>query len=216
MDISKPTQPDWQVSDCSKTQYGLTCQRWDKNSPHIPKSKPIVDMHNFCSNPDGDKNNWCYTTDPNVRWDYCHPKCEVIRTTTTTKTTTTTTTTTTATSPTPAIIRTLASRPTSRRPTNHNMVIYPVYSQCGAQSSNYLKSKTSVYSPSGHCYTKCHQSIGSSMSTSFNGGTTRSLSPTGWISVDNKVDFKVYNADGKAKSIDFPWFVRVGMGFSLT
>ena len=102
------------------------------------------------------------------------------------------------------------------------MIITPVYSQCGAQSSNYLKSKTSVYSASGYCHTKCHQSIGSSMSTSFNGGTTRSLSPTGWISVDNKIDMpkvynaKVYNADGKAKSIDFPWFVRVGMGFSLT
>ena len=27
--------------------------------------------HNFCANPDGDSTPWCYTTDPNKRWEYC-------------------------------------------------------------------------------------------------------------------------------------------------
>ena len=34
--------------------------------------------HNFCRNPEGDlKGPWCYTTDPSVRWGYCHiPDCD--------------------------------------------------------------------------------------------------------------------------------------------
>ena len=33
--------------------------------------------HNFCRNPDADeKGPWCYTTDPNTRYEYCNiPKC---------------------------------------------------------------------------------------------------------------------------------------------
>ena len=28
--------------------------------------------HNYCRNPDGeDQGAWCYTTDPNHRWEYC-------------------------------------------------------------------------------------------------------------------------------------------------
>ena len=44
----------------------------------ISKS-PIKDTnHNFCRNPEGDsKGPWCYTTDPTVKWDYCHiPDCD--------------------------------------------------------------------------------------------------------------------------------------------
>ena len=34
--------------------------------------------HNYCRNPDGDDEGpWCYTTNPNVRWEYCSqiPRC---------------------------------------------------------------------------------------------------------------------------------------------
>jgi len=27
--------------------------------------------HNSCRNPDGEASIWCYTTDENVRWEYC-------------------------------------------------------------------------------------------------------------------------------------------------
>jgi hypothetical protein len=27
--------------------------------------------HNNCRDPDGEEQLWCYTTNPNVRWDYC-------------------------------------------------------------------------------------------------------------------------------------------------
>ena len=31
-----------------------------------------MDLHsNFCRNPDGEKTIWCYTIDPEVRWEYC-------------------------------------------------------------------------------------------------------------------------------------------------
>ena len=32
--------------------------------------------NNYCRNPDNEKMPWCYTTDPEVRWDYCQiPTC---------------------------------------------------------------------------------------------------------------------------------------------
>ena len=27
--------------------------------------------HNYCRNPDKEKTIWCYTTDPDTRWEYC-------------------------------------------------------------------------------------------------------------------------------------------------
>ena len=84
---------------CDRTQNGLTCQRWDSNWPHTPNYKPILYQHNHCASPDGDEKQWCYTTDPKVRWDYCHQECQVRTTTTTTTTTMTTTTTTSAPKP---------------------------------------------------------------------------------------------------------------------
>ena len=33
--------------------------------------------HNYCRNPDGEPAVWCYTTDPQKRWEYCDvPKCD--------------------------------------------------------------------------------------------------------------------------------------------
>ncbi|XP_076976893.1 apolipoprotein(a)-like [Tamandua tetradactyla] len=68
----------------SKTKNGVTCQNWEDNSPHTPNFS--LDKHpedglvlNYCRNPDNDpKGPWCYTTDPNLRFDYCNiPECEV-------------------------------------------------------------------------------------------------------------------------------------------
>ena len=64
------------------TQNGVTCQRWDAQTPHDHTSASdaqyfpdatLSDASNFCRNPtDGDDATlWCYTTDPNTRWDYC-------------------------------------------------------------------------------------------------------------------------------------------------
>ncbi|XP_057677975.1 plasminogen [Corythoichthys intestinalis] len=64
----------------SRTKSGKTCQRWDAKSPHrpniTPESHPRADlMSNFCRNPDEDAGGpWCYTTDPNTRWEHCNVK----------------------------------------------------------------------------------------------------------------------------------------------
>ena len=92
---------------CNTTQNGITCQRWDRNWPHTPKYKPITDMHNYCASPDGAEKPWCYTIDPNVRWDYCHSNCEIIPSTArrTTISATKTITIPTKTTPTPKPVR---------------------------------------------------------------------------------------------------------------
>lgn len=66
-----------------KTKTGNTCQNWDideENAVHIPKYIPDNPaLHkNYCRNPDQDSNGlWCYTTNPNVRFEYCEeiPRC---------------------------------------------------------------------------------------------------------------------------------------------
>ncbi|XP_066288232.1 plasminogen-like [Branchiostoma lanceolatum] len=64
----------------SMTSTGLTCQRWDSQSPHPHDQTtrhPLAGLNeNYCRNPDGEPRPWCYTTDPNVRWQYCTvPQC---------------------------------------------------------------------------------------------------------------------------------------------
>uniref|UniRef100_A0A4W6D827 Plasminogen n=1 Tax=Lates calcarifer TaxID=8187 RepID=A0A4W6D827_LATCA len=68
----------------SKTKSGKTCQRWDAKYPHRPNITPLTNPRadldsNFCRNPDGDSGGpWCYTTDPNTRWEHCNvPSCTV-------------------------------------------------------------------------------------------------------------------------------------------
>ena len=62
-----------------KTMTGRTCQRWDEQSPHRHgnhKPSKGADNHNYCRNPSNTYwGLWCYTTDPNKRWEYCDPKC---------------------------------------------------------------------------------------------------------------------------------------------
>jgi len=56
----------------SITRSGRTCQGWDTNIPHRTKFRPNPENNNFCRNPDNDpRGPWCYTTDPNKRWEYC-------------------------------------------------------------------------------------------------------------------------------------------------
>ncbi|XP_078579508.1 uncharacterized protein LOC144863813 isoform X3 [Branchiostoma floridae x Branchiostoma japonicum] len=74
------------------TESGLTCQHWDSTFPHnntyLEKFPNSGLDENFCRNPDGlpdARKPWCYTTNPDVRWEYCDiPACEDADDTTTT------------------------------------------------------------------------------------------------------------------------------------
>ena len=63
----------------SSTLSGLTCQRWDSQSPHKhhytdPSFFPdatLEDVANYCRTPDGSSWPWCFTTSPDVRSEIC-------------------------------------------------------------------------------------------------------------------------------------------------
>ncbi|KAM8833006.1 plasminogen isoform 2-T2 [Spinachia spinachia] len=70
----------------SITNLGVTCQAWNAQSPHQPSftqlSHPNSGLNgNQCRNPDGDVNGpWCYTTDPNQKWDNCQiSDCDLLK-----------------------------------------------------------------------------------------------------------------------------------------
>ena len=55
----------------STTTRGLTCQAWSVQEPHEHDFSHYGD-HNYCRNLDGATGGlWCYTTDPNTRWEKC-------------------------------------------------------------------------------------------------------------------------------------------------
>ncbi|XP_070537454.1 uncharacterized protein [Ptychodera flava] len=60
----------------SKTISGYTCQKWTSQTPRqhnrIPENYPNRGLgdHNYCRNPDNEKDPWCYTVD-GPRWEYC-------------------------------------------------------------------------------------------------------------------------------------------------
>ncbi|KAL4231718.1 hypothetical protein ACF0H5_009294 [Mactra antiquata] len=63
----------------SSTVKGKTCQRWDQHNPHPHKYRDInmfpddsfENLSNFCRDPDGIGHVWCYTLDPDDKWDWC-------------------------------------------------------------------------------------------------------------------------------------------------
>ena len=64
----------------SVTRSGLTCQSLAAQTPHQHSladesaGESAEAAKNHCRNPDGGDSIWCYTTDPNMRFDYCDPR----------------------------------------------------------------------------------------------------------------------------------------------
>ncbi|XP_077986482.1 uncharacterized protein LOC144440904 [Glandiceps talaboti] len=64
--------------EVSVTLSGIPCQKWSEQEPHEhgrdPESFPYggIGDHNYCRNPDGEPVPWCYTIDPETRWNYCN------------------------------------------------------------------------------------------------------------------------------------------------
>ena len=67
----------------SVTGCGLECQNWTSQTPHTheytPNNYPDSGLgdHNFCRNPSGDAQPWCYTISASVEWQSCSqiPDC---------------------------------------------------------------------------------------------------------------------------------------------
>ena len=59
------------------TTSGRTCQVWAAQQPHEHTTGTELGEHNYCRDPHGDPNGvWCFTTDPDKRWEYCSvPTC---------------------------------------------------------------------------------------------------------------------------------------------
>ena len=68
------------------TKSSKTCQAWDDVTPHFhPLTslyRPYLEGHNYCRNPERrGEQPWCYTTDPDTRWEYCSiPVCAELST----------------------------------------------------------------------------------------------------------------------------------------
>ena len=58
------------------TMHGKTCQAWTSQFPH--QHEHCTEEQNFCRAVDGKAFPWCFTTDPDVRWQYCDvPICDI-------------------------------------------------------------------------------------------------------------------------------------------
>uniref|UniRef100_UPI00358E3519 apolipoprotein(a)-like n=1 Tax=Myxine glutinosa TaxID=7769 RepID=UPI00358E3519 len=64
----------------SVTLSGKKCQHWDSQVPHRHDFKPSIKnglQENVCRNPNGEPFPWCFTMDPNTKWEFCKiPKCK--------------------------------------------------------------------------------------------------------------------------------------------
>ena len=66
--------PEGYSGKTNVTVSGTTCQAWAASQPHNSRY-PELGEHNYCRSPDRDPNGvWCYTTDPDKRWEYCYVK----------------------------------------------------------------------------------------------------------------------------------------------
>ncbi|XP_064365287.1 plasminogen-like [Dromaius novaehollandiae] len=64
----------------SRIESGIECQHWDAQEPHMHgytlENFPEKDLKmNFCHNPDGELQPWCFTTSPTKLWEYCDVSC---------------------------------------------------------------------------------------------------------------------------------------------
>lgn len=70
------TSSKWR-GNVSYTQSGRLCQAWAKDYPHRHimhdkfEDETQEDAGNFCRDPLGLGHVWCYTVDPDIRWEYC-------------------------------------------------------------------------------------------------------------------------------------------------
>lgn len=58
-------------------ESGRNCMNWIDQGKYKSTTKGIGG-HNYCRNPEGSKEKpWCYTIDPQVKWEYCNvPECK--------------------------------------------------------------------------------------------------------------------------------------------
>merc|ERR1712141_637151 len=55
---------------------GRTCQAWASTTPHVGYYRDeLGNDANNCRNPSDADAPWCYTTDPDKRWEYCAVSC---------------------------------------------------------------------------------------------------------------------------------------------
>jgi len=66
----------------SQTSSGRKCQNWNDQTPHSHELASYGN-HNYCRNYDFGASDaplgvWCYTTDPNIKWEFCDqiPVCQ--------------------------------------------------------------------------------------------------------------------------------------------
>ena len=67
------------------TTTARPCQRWDTQTPNVHNytddamfpDDNVTEAKDYCRDPGGVKGQpWCYTTDPNLPWEYCGiPEC---------------------------------------------------------------------------------------------------------------------------------------------
>ena len=61
----------------STTNQGFTCAPWNDESVHPHKDQYKIRTHNYCRSFDDSETPWCYTTDPDMKYDECPiPECQ--------------------------------------------------------------------------------------------------------------------------------------------